>query len=227
MLAEMTPGHPPRTNAGARYDRISGAYRLIGEPAEHAAREAGVALLRVRAGERVLEVGCGPGRALPLLAAAAGRQGLVHGLDLSMRMLDLARGATGASLGAPVHLTRGDARRLPYLDSVWDVVFMSFTLELFTEDEIRVVVGEARRVLGPRGRLVVVSLARDGRADLATRVYAWLRRRMPGVIDCRPIDVDAALTAGLFRPVRRRLLRIWGLPVDVVVGELGSAEANR
>lgn len=74
-----------------RYDRISWAYDLIADPAEQTARDRGLALLHAEAGERVLEIGTGTGRALEEIADSVAPGGLACGLDLSMGMLTLAR----------------------------------------------------------------------------------------------------------------------------------------
>src|SRR5690349_19153641 len=73
------------------YDRISGVYDLLSERSEAPMRNEGLALLNVRAGERVLGIGFGTGHGLAAMARAAGRRGQVLGLDLSERMVRLAR----------------------------------------------------------------------------------------------------------------------------------------
>jgi 2-polyprenyl-3-methyl-5-hydroxy-6-metoxy-1,4-benzoquinol methylase len=68
-----------------------------------------VSALSLSAGDRVLDVGCGPGRHAHELA----RRGLVvHGIDISQRFIDLA--TQGAPSGATFE--RLDARSLPFHD---------------------------------------------------------------------------------------------------------------
>ena len=68
-----------------------------------------VSALGLRAGDRVLDVGCGPGRHAHELA----RRGLaVHGIDISQRFIELA--TQGAPSGATFE--RLDARSLPFHD---------------------------------------------------------------------------------------------------------------
>lgn len=56
-----------------------------------------------------------------------------------------------------------------------------------------------------------------------TRLYEWGPALLARCLDCRPIRVDEALeSAGL--PLRsRRLLRMWGLTVEVGVRPPGPA----
>src|SRR5512134_2633007 len=103
----------PMSASSRRYDIVSTAYGVIADAAEHAARESGLTLLDLHAGERVLEVGCGTGRALTKIAASIEEAGLACGLDTSPGMLRLARSHASAP---SVVLQRGDARCLPYRD---------------------------------------------------------------------------------------------------------------
>jgi demethylmenaquinone methyltransferase/2-methoxy-6-polyprenyl-1,4-benzoquinol methylase len=192
------------------YDRISAAYDLIADPAEHGVRERGLALLDAQPGERVLDLGAGTGSALPLLAARVGERGLVCGLDASAGML--ARARPRAAEGN-IALQRGDARRLPYRQAAFDAAFTSFTLELFEPPDVSRVLSELRCVLKPRGRLLVVSLDLPEEPGLAVSAYRWLHARFPHWIDCRPIPVLKLLGQAGYRTVRNEALRLWGLAI--------------
>jgi len=66
-------------------------------------------VLELRAGQRLLDVGCGPGRHAVALAA----QGIeVVGIDISQRFIDIANERTPAD--APATFRRLDARALPF-----------------------------------------------------------------------------------------------------------------
>ena len=110
------------------YDGISGAYDLIADSSEHAARDLGIRALGVSFGQRVLEIGCGTGHALVSLANDAGHRGRVHGIDTSSGMMAVARRRIHTAGLRNVTLTIGDARAVCFPSSVFDEVFMSFTL---------------------------------------------------------------------------------------------------
>ncbi len=212
------PGERVRASAEANYDRLSRWYDLLVGPFERRYREAGLRALGVQAGEAVLEIGFGTGHGLQALAEAAGEAGRVCGVDISMGMCRAARRRLDrARLGRRVALTRADALRLPLAGSSFDAVLMSFTVELFVEAEIPLVLQECRRVLRRGGRLGVVAMARSTRPGLMSGLYLWLHERLPSYVDCRPIDAERAVVeAGLGVGITARLA-MGGLPVCVVV----------
>lgn len=111
-----------------------------------------VCMAQPRAGERVLDVGCGTGRYLDWLMGL----GLeVQGLDASPDMLALARKRLGGRLG-PVRLTQGDAARLPFQDASVDLVCAVTTLEFVPDPQAAL--REMARVA--RGRVFVGVLGR-------------------------------------------------------------------
>ena len=75
----------------AFYNKISRVYDLLSERSEAPMRKAGLALLSARVGESILEIGFGTGHSLVSLAKAVGPKGKVFGLDLSDKMMKLAK----------------------------------------------------------------------------------------------------------------------------------------
>ena len=203
--------------ARAFYDRISRVYDAISDASEHASRERGLELLAPAEGEQILEVGFGTGQALVPLARAVGSAGGVSGIDLSEGMAMVARRRLeDAGLGDRVELRVGAAPPLPWPDSRFDAVTMSFTLELLPDDVIRELLAETRRVLRPGGRLGVVSMAVSPRGkpeSVLTHTYKWLHRHFPHIVDCRPIDASAGIRAAGFDPRQVIEMSIWTLPV--------------
>jgi demethylmenaquinone methyltransferase/2-methoxy-6-polyprenyl-1,4-benzoquinol methylase len=204
------------------YDRIASAYDLIADANERTARQAGVKALGLKAAEAVLELGFGTGNEVLDFAALVGPTGKVAGIDISPGMLAVAnRKLAAATPKTPVELRVGDARALPFSAAEFDAVYTSFTLELFPADDIPVVLAEARRVLKPGGRIGVVSMAtvRPGHhTSVLERVYVWMHRHFPHLVDCRPIDTEAVVSAAGFRVTTVQDLEIWSMPVRVVIG---------
>jgi demethylmenaquinone methyltransferase/2-methoxy-6-polyprenyl-1,4-benzoquinol methylase len=205
-----------RAHRSPIYDRLSRWYDLVTGPFERRYRQAGLQQLSPQPGEAILELGFGTGHGLLALAQAVGSAGRVCGVDLSVGMCCVARGRLRrAHPAGRLALIRGDALRLPFRAGTFDALFMSFTLEIFSTQEIPRVLCECRRVLRPGGRLGVVAMAQPARPSATARLYTWLHQRFPRYLDCRPIALQEYLaTAGW--EVRSTLdLAMVGLPVAV------------
>lgn len=218
-----------RDHAATRtfYDRISGIYDLLSERTEEPLRRAGLEALAARAGEHLLEVGVGTGHCLVDLAEATGPSGLVVGMDLSPRMLHRSRhsldgmpfrattpGGAVSKGAAWAQLVGGDAVAMPYAESSFDGIFMSFVLELFDNPEIPAVLRECRRVLRPGGRLVVVGLSKED-PGWRVSILEWAHAHFPHLMDCRPIYVRKSLEQAGFEIETDRHEQVW-VPVEII-----------
>lgn len=96
---------------------------------------------------RLLELGCGVGAELALLARLRPRLSLT-GIDLSETHL----GAARRGLGERAKLVRGDAARLPFAAGRFETVMTIWLLEHVPDPAA--VLGEALRVLTPEGLLI-------------------------------------------------------------------------
>ena len=204
----------------ANYNRLSRWYDLLAARSEGRHAEEGLRRLAVKAGEHVLEIGFGTGRCLMSLARAVGAPGQLSGIDVSDRMLEIARERLRrAGLGDRVLLIRGDAAELPFAPASFDAVFMSFTLELFGGPRRSAVLAECRRVLRAGGRIGVVAMS-DAPKGPASRfmlgMYREAHARLPAVIDCQPMDARGTLARAGFAIESTSEASMWGLPVEIV-----------
>ena len=204
-----------KKEARSVYDRLGRVYSTIAAT-ERPIRTKAIAMLAVVPGERVLEIGFGPGDALKALARDGVR---VTGIDLSFVMAQVA----AAKLRRVTHegqigLNLGDATWLPYPTCCFDAIFMSFTLELFDTPEIPLVLAECRRVLRSRGRLCTAAMSLPLHPGLMVRVYDWLHRAFPVWADCRPIPLQAFMEHAGFGLEEVWSGSLWGLPVAACVG---------
>lgn len=126
-------------------------------PDVEAQRKEVLALLAPQPGERVLDVGSGPGFLTALIAEAVGPTGAVHGVDPSSAMNGL---AAARADGMPwVHIDEGDAVALPYSDGVFDAAVSTQVYEYVAD--ISGALRELRRVLRPGGRALILDTDAD------------------------------------------------------------------
>lgn len=139
---------------------------------------------------RVLDVGGGPGTYAAPLASRGYR---VHLVDPVLLHVEQARQAASAGPAAGFTVALGDARELSQPDGSQDAVVLFGPLYHLTEAaHRRQALAEARRVLRPGGRLLVMAICRF--ASLLDGLYkGWLDDP-----DFRPI-VDQDLTDGQHR----------------------------
>ncbi len=197
-VAPSTFARKPLPDVVRGYNRIARWYRL-GEPAillPPGMRRRAVKRLSLKAGDTVVEVGCGTGRNLALLAEAVGAAGHVIGVDATPGMLARAQRLVARRRWRNVRLELVDASKLT-LDRPADAVFFSYSYSVLPEREP--VLDRAWDVLRPGGRLVVVDagLTPNLIGRLLTPIGEWLARVFPGDPYSRPWDDLARLA----RPV--------------------------
>ena len=107
--------------------------------------------LAVAPGERVLDVGCGPGFYVAELLEVVGPEGEVVGIDSSDSMLALAADRCAGHENAAFH--EADATSLPVEDRSFDAAVSVQVLEYVAD--IPAALAELRRALRPGGRLVI------------------------------------------------------------------------
>lgn len=131
-------------------------------PDDGPAYAAAVAELGLRVGDRVLDAGCGTGRALPPLRAAVGPSGVVVGADLTPAMLEA---AVRAGRNRDGQLLLSDVAALPLRSRSLDAVFGAGLISHLPRpaENLR----ELARVVRPGGVLALFHPI--GRAALAAR----------------------------------------------------------
>ncbi len=110
---------------------------------------------------RLVDIGTGTGRMIELFGPRA--QSAI-GVDRSSEMLRLARVKLEASGLRSASLRQGDMYALPLADASADVVILHQVLH-FAHSPAQAI-GEAARLLGPGGRLLIVDFAPHEREDL-------------------------------------------------------------
>jgi SAM-dependent methyltransferase len=162
-------------------------------------------LLRLQPGERVLDVGAGPGFLAAEMAAAVGADGRVLAVDPSTEMRALAAARHLPPGAAPVEHLEGNAIALPVPDGSVDAVTSTQVYEYVPD--VPAALAEARRVLRPGGRLLVLDTDWDSLvwhssdpARMRRILEAWdahlvdphLPRRLPQLLRAAGFEEPAA-----------------------------------
>lgn len=134
------------------YDELMTFVAKFLQSDEAAARRRGIGALELQPGDRVLEVGCGPGTNFPYLFERIGRRGELFAGDISPSMIAVAR---RREVVAPArrHLFLLNGARLPFADRSFDAVLQIGTINRFPD--IAAALAEMARVTKHGGKIVV------------------------------------------------------------------------
>lgn len=173
------------------------------------------AMLAPRAGEQLLELGCGNGAWLGLLSESLGEEGQIWATDYSRDMLHEVRLHQAELLACGrLHLQEASLPQLPFADHFFDAAVSNNTLYFW--DQALLCALELKRVLRPGGRLALGIRSRAIMEKMPFSDYGFtryspaealqvlenagfelldLRRRMHAEVDSVTLLVERPLTA--------------------------------
>jgi SAM-dependent methyltransferase len=179
------------------------------------------ALIDLKPGETVLDLGSGGGIDVLLSARRVGPTGKAYGLDMTDEMLALARENQRQAGAANVEFLKGEIENIPLPDESVDVVISNCVINL-SADKSRVL-REAFRVLRPGGRFAVSDVVVRGEVPDAVRrsMLLWVGC-IAGALE--EDDYRAKLLAAGFSDVDLEATRIYDIEdARVFLTEAGIA----
>lgn len=183
---------------------------LIPEKAVQASLGCGnpTALIDLKAGEVVLDLGSGGGIDVLLSARRVGPTGKAYGLDMTDDMLALARENQRQAGVENVEFLKGEIENIPLPDNSVDVVISNCVINL-SSDKGRVL-REAFRVLKPGGRFAVSDVVVRGEVPEAVRqsMLLWVGC-IAGALEEK--DYQARLGAAGFEGIEVEPTRIYNV----------------
>ncbi len=139
---------------GIQYDEawVQRLLRLYSNPDVVKQREIVLAALNLQPGERILDIGSGPGLLIEDMAAVIGPAGSICGIEISAPFIALSQ--KRCSHLSQVEIREGDATSLPYNDYEFDAAVSTQVYEYI--EDIDTCLTELYRVLKPGGRALVL-----------------------------------------------------------------------
>ena len=157
-----------------RYDFITG---FLSYGQDRRWKQRLIQLARLQPSDRLLDLACGTG---DIVCAAAPRVERAVGLDLTHRMLQLAKrraadrypGAVASAKAAGLRFVTGDMLALPFPDGSFTVVTVGYGLR--NVPDLQRSLHEIRRVLAPHGRVLSLDFNRPSNAFVRSVYLIYL-----------------------------------------------------
>ncbi|GLS47089.1 class I SAM-dependent methyltransferase [Methylobacterium brachythecii] len=178
-------------------------------------------LARASPDAAALDLGCGGGHATYAIAPHVRS---VTAFDLSPAMLSAVSEEAGRRGLSNIRTEQGTVQALPFRDESFDLVVSRFSAHHWTD--LVAALTEARRVLSPRGRLVMIDTAAPENPLLDTHLQSWELLRDPSHgHNYAPSQWRAMLARAGFVPGRETLRRL-RLDFASWIARMGTPEAD-
>lgn len=126
-----------------------------------------VSLLNLNKNQRLLDVGCGTGRALRLASSLVKSKGEFYGIDLSSKMVRVAK--SNSSNYKNMYFYKANSEKLPFKNNFFNLIMCSNSFHHYSNPDK--VLNEIYRVLKPKGRIYILDPTAD---TLIIKVIEWL-----------------------------------------------------
>jgi phosphatidylethanolamine/phosphatidyl-N-methylethanolamine N-methyltransferase len=191
----------------AVYEKLASVYDFTFGPTLHPGRVDAIRRMKIRPGDRVLEVGVGTGINASLYPVDCS----VVGIDLSSSMLEKAQERVWRKGLRNVRLQEMDAAHMTFADDSFDIVYAPYLISVVPDPVA--VTREMRRVCKPGGRFIILNHFRS-----RNRLVASIERAIsPFTVHIgfkSDLDLPAFLAQADLEPIsieKVNIPRIWSL----------------
>jgi len=205
----------PYANPAEKYDRAADFYHLIMGVWEIKANNEAIKMAELKENELVLDIAAGTGWVFKRILLSA--KGVA--VDFSWNMCKQCK-----KYGTVI---QANALSLPFKDKSFDVVFSSFLLDLLPLDEIQMALAEMKRVLKDDGRIVAVTMSKNGKgiAKAARILYEIFYDFWPVIsgyrASSRPIYLHNEIERAGLEIIKQKLTKIplFQFPIDICIAK--------
>jgi len=170
-------------------------------------REATLQRLNLKPGERVIDIGCGPGFLCESIAAAVGPTGRVVGVDISDDLIDF---ATKHKKSDIIEYRSGDATALPLEPAQFDIAVSTQVIEYVADADAAL--QEIARVVRPGGHAFIVDTDFDSWVWHAADAVRMAQIMKGWEMHCANAQLPRTLIPRL-RAVGFTIVRVEGYPI--------------
>ncbi len=216
-------------SARKKFDSVAKYYFWIMGALEIKPNNIALKMINIKKGEKVLDLAFGTGWVLERIVQLVGTENITYGLDYSAGMKKVAlNNLKKKGLDTSVELVTANVKQMPYGDNNFDVIYVSFLLDLLSEEDISKALSEIKRVLKPDGRFMVVSMTKNGTGiyRVARRLYEWMYYKWPTILgyrtSCRPIYIENDLLRAGFKINDYCLTSIVGFMFPIAIIKAGK-----
>jgi len=220
LLKKRAPGRPVSGEDSDRtrriYDHVAAIYPVSTFFFHSRAHGCALKHAGIRNGMRVLELATGSGEMFRRLIRA-NPDGKTFGLDLSPNMAARTQRRARAEFpAAQSHCGAVDVRNMPFQDASFDAVVCCYLFELLRHEDIKLTLGEIRRVLRAGGTFSLVVIGENG--PFFNQLYSVAGKLVPAFWgrQVERVAPELITEAGL-RIVKQQFVRQTGYPSRVLV----------